>query len=127
MTSPTQRSLRLLRKEGYVVQVVERWNAFARKRRDLFGFLDLIGIHDEHGIVGVQTTTAKNMAARISKIRGEPMAEAWLRAGGKIEVHGWRRSKPGSRRREWVVERRALTLRPRHRPTARPTPSTEEE
>jgi hypothetical protein len=110
MSTPTQRSLKLLRREGYTVAIAERWNPFARRRVDLFGFIDLIAVHDEQGIVGVQTTSAHNLTARISKIRSEPQATAWLRAGGRIEVHGWRRSKPGSRRREWVVERRTITL-----------------
>jgi hypothetical protein len=122
--TPTKRSLKLLREEGYTVQVVERWNAFAKVRQDLFGFIDLVALNPNGGIVGVQTTTAKNLAARIAKIRAEPQALAWLRAGGRIEVHGWRRSKPGSRRSEWVVERQVLTLRT---PTPTPTPSTEEE
>jgi hypothetical protein len=102
--------LKLLRREGYTVAVVERWNAFARRRQDLFGFIDLVAVHDERGIVGVQTTSAHNLRARIAKIQNEPQALAWLRAGGRIEVHGWRRSKPGSRRKEWVVERRTITL-----------------
>jgi hypothetical protein len=114
--TPTQRSLRL-RREGYTAAVVERWNAFARRRQDLFNFLDLVALHDDHGILGVQTTTAHNLQARANKIRAEPQALAWLKAGGKIEVHGWRRSKPGSRRREWVVERRAITFNNREQTT----------
>ena len=39
-SSPTQRSLKLLRDEGYTAQVVERWNPHARVRQDLFGVID---------------------------------------------------------------------------------------
>jgi hypothetical protein len=118
--TPTQRSLRLLRREGFTVAVVERWNAFAKRRQDLFGFIDLVAINDSTGILGVQTTTAHNLAARIAKILAEPQAKEWLKAGGKIEVHGWRRSKPGSRRKEWAVERQCITLKDRFRPNTHP-------
>ena len=44
-TSPTQLSLKKLREEGYItIQVVEYWNSFARRRIDLFGFIDILAI-----------------------------------------------------------------------------------
>ena len=38
-TSPTQRTLKYLRDKGYTAQVVEHWNAFAKRRIDLFGVI----------------------------------------------------------------------------------------
>jgi hypothetical protein len=104
MKTPTQRSLKLLRDEGCTVALVERWNAFARKRQDLFGFIDLVALNGD-GITGVQTTTAQNLAARVSKILAEPQAKEWLLAGGLIEVHGWRKGGPRGKRKRWVVVR----------------------
>ena len=41
--SPTARTLDLLRREQWpLVQVVERWCAFSRRRVDLFGVFDLL-------------------------------------------------------------------------------------
>ena len=43
--SPTQRTLKRMRESGdyALVKVVERWNAFARIRQDLWNF-DILGI-----------------------------------------------------------------------------------
>jgi hypothetical protein len=105
-TSPTQRSLRLIRERGWLVQVVETFNLFSNTRRDLFGFGDLVAIGSER-IVIVQTTSGSNLSARRTKILTEcrRAAEAWLRAGGLIELHGWRKLKG-----RWVPRVEILSL-----------------
>lgn len=90
MTSPTEHSLSKLRKEGYTCAIVEHWNPFAKRRQDLFGFLDILGIKDDMpGVLGVQTTSKSNMGARILKIKREPIAKTWLMSGNLIVVDGW--------------------------------------
>ncbi len=37
----------------------------------------------------VQTTTADHLAARRCKVQASAAARLWLRAGGRIELHGW--------------------------------------
>jgi hypothetical protein len=65
--------LELLRREGYVAQVTERWNAFARVRQDLFRCIDVLAIHpDQQGALGVQATTRANQAARLTKALAQP-------------------------------------------------------
>jgi len=86
--SPTKRSLAKLRDAGYHVEIVERWNPFARIRQDLLGFADLLALR-EGQILAVQVTAA-GVSARLEKIRNEPRARLWLSAGGSLEVHGWR-------------------------------------
>jgi hypothetical protein len=82
----------MLKKNGWTCQVVERWNPFARKRLDLFGFIDIVAIHPKLGVIlGVQTTTAGNMNARLKKIEKEPRALDWVSAGAKVAVHGWKK------------------------------------
>lgn len=39
--TPTARTLRYLRAQGYAADVTERWIPQARKRRDLWGFCDV--------------------------------------------------------------------------------------
>ena len=56
MSSPTTRSLAQLRERGYQVWVVEYWNAFSRKRVDLFGIFDILGVGNGETIA-VQTTS----------------------------------------------------------------------
>lgn len=96
MTSPTQKSLELIRKEGFTAQVVEHWNSFARCRQDLFGFIDIVAVSAEYtGVAGVQTTSKKNMGARILKIKKDPVSKVWIAGGNRLFVHGWEKLKNG--------------------------------
>ena len=88
--SPTQRSLKMLRADGYTCQVVEHFNHFARIRQDLFGGIDILAIRPGE-ILGVQTTDGSSVSKRLAKLRSEPKLAAWLNAGGKLVVHGWRK------------------------------------
>jgi hypothetical protein len=90
--TPTQRSLKLLRAEGFTVAIVEKWNPYARVRQDLFGFADIIAVHPgRRKILLVQTTTASNKAARKKKAEGLAAMRAWTEAGGEVELHGWKK------------------------------------
>lgn len=92
MTSPTQRSLELLRDAGYTVEVAEHWNNQAGVRQDLFRCIDIIGLHpDETGVLGVQTTTSDHVAEHVKKIQGIPAAALWMKCGNSICVHGWKK------------------------------------
>ena len=88
--SPTARSLELLRSLGYIAQVVEQWIPQARRRRDLYGVIDVLAIR--HGeILGVQATTENNRHARQHKIMDDAaLSGEWLDAGGKLEVWAWK-------------------------------------
>jgi hypothetical protein len=90
--SPTQLSLRELRKDGYTVEVVERWNAHTRTRHDLFGILDLVALRGVETL-GVQTTSAGNVAARVRKIAESEHISALREAGWTLHVHGWKKNK----------------------------------
>lgn len=96
MTTPTQLSLASYRKAGYTCQVVEHFNSFARRRQDLFGFIDIVAICEEQlGVLGIQTTSKSNISARILKIKKEPVAKTWLMGGNMIVVEGWGKNKAG--------------------------------
>ena len=101
-TSPTQRSLKLLRERGWLCEVVERWNPHAKVRKDLFNVIDIVALSSET-IIGVQTTTVSNMAARRAKILAEPAVKRWLRAGGQISLHGWVKAGPRGKPKTWQV------------------------
>jgi hypothetical protein len=92
MTSPTQHSLKRLRKEGYTAAVVEHWNPHAKIRQDLFGIFDIVAVHPMYpGVLGVQTTTASNMSARRKKMADSEALGVWVEAGNDAEVHGWQK------------------------------------
>jgi hypothetical protein len=87
--SPTQRSLKYLREQGYLAEVVERWNAFARIRQDLFGCIDILALR-EGETLAVQTTSWAHVPDRARKVRANPGLPAMQAAGWRIEVHGWK-------------------------------------
>ena len=110
-SSPAQRSLALLREQGYFVQIVERFNPYAKVRVDLFGFLDIVCIKDGvTGVLGIQTTSTGNLSARVKKILAIPEAKIWLSSGGRILVHGWSKKGKVGKRKLWQLTEKELTL-----------------
>lgn len=107
MSSPTQRSLKYLRDLGYpLVQVVERWNPYAKVRVDLFGIIDVlaVGTSDYYSdsfanIVAVQTTSGSNVSARVTKMKESDALPILKKAGILVVVHGWRKGSNG----RWVL------------------------
>jgi hypothetical protein len=100
--TPTQRSLKLLRDEGWTAEIVERWNSHARVRHDLFGCIDILAIRDGETLA-VQTTSGSGVAARIKKIADSAHIGAIRKAGWSFHVHGWRKVKlkPGGKATRW--------------------------
>lgn len=107
--SPTQRTRGALRDLGRNFGTVERWiprpglpgGGF---RSDLFGFIDLIVLCPERGIVAIQSC-GQDFSGHYRKITEQcaEMAIEWLECGGKIELWGWRRlkEKRGGKRYRW--------------------------
>lgn len=91
--SPTQLTLRKWRDAGYTVEVVEKWNHVTKTRRDLFGILDVVAVGNGETI-GIQSTSASNVSARVRKIEDKPETVSTLReAGWRLIVEGWRKPK----------------------------------
>ena len=86
--SPTQRTLKQLRTDGFDCAIAEHWNPFAKIRQDLFGFIDILAVKKSI-ICGVQCTSRTNHSARRKKILSLPMAKRWLIAGGLIAIYSW--------------------------------------
>lgn len=98
MSSPTQRSLKHLRMQGYLAEVVEKTIPRVFIRKDLYGFIDILAIRDGE-ILGVQATSASNVASRVHKIAVHDNVGAVRKAGIRIHVHGWRKNA----KRRWVL------------------------
>jgi hypothetical protein len=112
----TQRTLRALRVDGWMVQVVEKWipapsHPAGGVRKDLWGFGDVLAIKGDVTLL-VQTCRAADVATRLAKIRettvrigdGDDAREDLalplvLRAGWRVEIHGW--AKPTKTLRRW--------------------------
>lgn len=88
--SPTSKSCKYCRDNNLSYDITEYWNFYAKKRKDLFGFIDLVVIENSK-MIGVQTTTKSNASARFHKITADKAeeAKAWLGSGGFIEIWGW--------------------------------------
>jgi hypothetical protein len=91
-SSPTTRSLKLMRDRGFYSEVVERYNSFTRTRHDLYGFIDILCL-GEGVVIGVQTTSYSNMTARIKKIKEHENYPIVEKAGITIVVQGWKKNK----------------------------------
>jgi len=95
--TPTQLSRGNMQARGYLVALVEHRVPGTGRRvtRDLFGFIDLLGVGDA-GTLAVQTTDSTNMSKRVAKIRESENLHAVKQAGWRVEVHGWYKPKlPG--------------------------------
>jgi hypothetical protein len=95
--SSMQMTLKKLRESGDMAGIVERFIANGRTgpgvRSDLFEIFDIISVRIDC-IVGVQTC-CYGRSEHWRKITTEKAveAEAWLAAGGKIELWYWRKVK----------------------------------
>lgn len=87
-TSLTARSKWLLEGDGFTVAIVEHYNAFTKRKHDLFGCIDLLAIGNGDTIA-VQTTSKANMAARRHKIQDSDAYPEMIRSGWRIQIHGW--------------------------------------
>ena len=93
-SSPTTRTLARLRELGYVATITERWNAHARIRQDLFGFIDVLALR-EGEVLGVQACAGASASARVRKIEEHENLSAVRKSGIRIEVWAWRKLKAG--------------------------------
>jgi hypothetical protein len=106
--TPTQRTKEHFEDAGYTVCLVE-YVQRGGKRKDAFGFADLLGIHpSKKGTAYIQATTVDNMAARVEKIRGIPAALVALEAGNAIFVVGWKEIPIPGKKPEFVFRRRVI-------------------
>lgn len=96
-----------LRRDGYLVAVVEKWNPWTKTRHDLYGIGDLLAIRDDETLL-VQATSKANVSHRIVKIHANAFLPRLLRAGWRVEVHGWAKAARTGRFECRVVEISAL-------------------
>ena len=90
--TPTARTLRALKADGWTAEVVERWNPHARVRHDLFNVADILAVRGRETLA-VQVTAGSCVSARVAKLRASTALPLLHCAGWRVEVHGWRRLK----------------------------------
>ena len=95
------RVLATLRDLGYVAQTVERWDAYTRRKYDLFGIIDILAVGNGETFA-VQVTSRGNMSSRRRKIREAPELPYLLGAGWRIEIWGY--DQPRGPRTAWRLK-----------------------
>lgn len=108
--TPMQRALKDCKRMGLLVDVVERWLPYTKRRKDCLGFGDVLAV--EPRVVGallIQVTSDNggNVAARVHKIRDAcaEAAQIWLDAGNRIEVWGYAKRGPAGKAKRWRLRR----------------------
>ena len=119
MSSPTQRTLALLRKSWPLVAITERWNPFAKVRQDLWGFVDVLCCRQD-SLLAVQTTSGSNVSARYEKIALLPSVVHWLsNPACRLVIHGWRKVGAKGKRKLWTCREVEIVLNETGRPILR--------
>jgi len=102
---------------GRISAVAEKWNPHVGPhgiRQDLFGFIDVITLDPERGIVAIQTCAGSGYQKHLQKILTECSETAleWIRCGGYIELWAWRKIKAfrGAKREVWDPRVKTITL-----------------
>ena len=73
--------------------IVEHWQPFARIRKDLWGWADLLAI--KRGEVLAVQVTSEGVANRVAKVTNSETIGRVREAGIRVEVHGWRKNSKG--------------------------------
>lgn len=116
--SPTQRTMWLLREQGCICAVVEKWNQHVGPhgiRQDLFGIIDILVLDPVRGFIGVQCCAGSGYSAHYKKMTID-CAQAsidWLSTpGGKLELWAWRevKVKRGGKALRWEPKIKEITL-----------------
>lgn len=114
--SPTQRTLKQLREQGYQAGVVERFLRYAGefgKRQDLFGIIDVLAISPDITL-GIQCCSG-SAAGHLRKLTEEKNQESydWLVCPNRrLEIWAWRKllKKKGGKAKIWVPKIVEITL-----------------
>lgn len=103
--TPTARALAECKRRGWPAGVVERYVSQTRRRHDLFGFIDLVALDGQRGVLGIQVTSSSNMSARVTKIQTECSERAvnWLHAGNRVQVWGFAKRGARGARKLWTL------------------------
>ena len=100
--SPTQRTLKYLRDNGYTAVVVASWNAFSKTRRDVFCADILAFGHGE--VLLVNATDATSVSKRLAKANANADVLAWAaQPWAKFVVAGWKKGVRGDAGLVWRV------------------------
>jgi len=94
LVSHNARTIALYESKGYKCDIVESYNSFSRRKKDLFGIFDIVAIGNGETL-GIQLTSKSNMSSRIKKITDSDFFTEIVRSGWRIIVIGWYKKENG--------------------------------
>ena len=101
MASPMERTLKKLREWDIKYDIAQSYNHHAKRRKDLFGIIDVVGlkkypIKNEVKAIFIQVCTFDDWSAHVKKMLASPFGallvesgELWLIGWGKTKKKGW--------------------------------------
>jgi len=89
--SPTRLTIRELKTREWPYWIVEYWDYYAKKRKDLWGFADLLVLDNLPGSLAIQTCRGSSLSARKAKILENTYAEKWFLGGNRVSIWAWRK------------------------------------
>ncbi len=95
LPSLNQRTVALFQERGYQCDIVESYNSFTKRKKDLFNLFDILAI-GQGETIAIQLTSKSNMSTRIRKISESPILPELLRSNWRVLVVGWYK-KPNGR------------------------------
>lgn len=109
--SPIQETHKLLRDRGYHIAKTEYWHHFAKRRMDLFGFIDTLALSPTtwDSLLAIQSTTGDHHAHRRTKILESDVTALWLRHA-RLELWSWSLTGPRFRRKLLTLRRERFVL-----------------
>jgi len=116
--SHVQRTIAYLKDQGIICCVVERWVINPRHpaggvRVDFLNIIDLIALSKADGIIGYQVC-GTDFAPHYKKITEEHQDStyAWLEAGGRLIIIGWRKllKQRGGKLKVWKPRIQEITM-----------------
>ncbi len=103
--TPTARTMKRLREDGWIPDRVEHELRWSATTKDLYGIIDIVAVRKGEMLL-VQATSGPNVAARVSKIRESDVLPTLLSVPGvSVEVWGWRKVGPRGKPKTWDVRR----------------------
>jgi len=113
VASPTSRSLKYLRDNGYTCQTVEKFIVWTKRRLDLFGCIDIVAIKEGvTGVLGVQATTdtGGQMSKHYKKAIKIPELKIWLLAGNRFILQCWALKGKAGKRKTYQLREKEILL-----------------
>jgi len=107
----SSKTLKHLRDEGYIAEVVERKIPYGFISIDYIGCIDIIAFHEEKKeTLGVQVTTNAHVSDHVKKILAEPRVLSWIKAGNRMVIHAWAKKGKAGKRKLWTLTEREIRM-----------------